>query len=264
MNRRAPVADSRPLEWAGFMLLALFGIWSLLAMLPLQLLSPVWGHQLVTTLVNNSPLLLIGVAFMRLALNLDPGESAWQSWRLRVCRLAALVAVLYLLLIPFDLFTTWRQVESLQRLSQGRLRAIDQRYGEALQVIERATDASSLASGLRQFQGPPLSPQDLARPLVELKRDLRASLLSSRTSLRNQAAGPTPATLFAMGREALRLMFSSLVCALGLSALSWNPTTQRSQLQALTSAQHWGRHRAEANPLADLYSPNDREDGRPS
>ena len=33
------LADKRPLDWTGFLQLALFGIWSLMAILPLQLLS---------------------------------------------------------------------------------------------------------------------------------------------------------------------------------------------------------------------------------
>ena len=61
-----------------------------------------------------------------------------------------------------------------------------------------------------------------------------ASLASNIAALRNQAAGPRAETRFAMGRESLRLVLSALVCALGLSALSWNTDTQRSQLQAIT------------------------------
>ena len=64
----SPPPDTRPLDWTGFLLLVLFSIWSLLALLPLQLFSPVWAHQLVVTLANNAPLLLIGVALLRLAI----------------------------------------------------------------------------------------------------------------------------------------------------------------------------------------------------
>lgn len=87
-----PLPDTHPLEWAGFSLLTLFCLWSLLAILPPQVLNPVWGHQLVTNLVNNSPLLLLRVALNRLAVALNPRESARQAWRLRICRLANLAA----------------------------------------------------------------------------------------------------------------------------------------------------------------------------
>jgi len=230
-----PLPDTRPLEWAGFTLLALFGIWSLLSILPLQVLNPVWGHQLVTNLVNNSPLLLLSVALIRLAIALNPRESARQAWRLRICRLAALAAVLYLLLIPLDLVSTWRQVHGLQIQAQRRMRAIDKVQQQAVQAIEQADDAASLSSRLRQLQGPQLTPADLAKPLPDLKRELRDSVARNFAALRNQAAGPKAEMLFAMGKESLRLVLSALVCALGMSALSWNTDSGTSQLQDLAN-----------------------------
>jgi hypothetical protein len=233
MDSRSPLVDTRPLDWSGFLLLALFAIWSLTAILPLQLLSPVWGHQLVVSLVNNAPLLLIGVALLRLAIGLGPGEPALRAWRLRVCRLAALVAVVYLLLVPLDLVSTWRQVQGLQLQAQRRERAMNRVEQQALQAIDQATDGASLANRLRQLQGPQLSSADLALPLPALKRELRTSVVTNFAALRNQATGPGADTLFAMGKESLRLVASALVCALGLSALSWNAETETSQLQNL-------------------------------
>ena len=229
----SPPPDTRPLDWTGFLLLALFSIWSLLAILPLQLFSPVWAHQLVVTLVNNAPLLLIGVALLRLAIAWGAGAPAVRAWRLRVCRLAALASVVYVLMVPLDLVSTWRQVQGLQLQAQSRQRAMDRLEQQALQAIDQAADGASLASRLRQLQGPQLTSTDLAQPLPDLKLQLRASLASNFAALRNQAAGPRAETLFAMGRESLRLVLSALVCALGLSALSWNGNTQRSQLQAI-------------------------------
>jgi hypothetical protein len=49
-----------------------------------------------------------------------------------------------------------------------------------------------------------------------------------------------------MGRESLRLVLSALVCALGLSALSWNGNTQRSQLQAIADGLARMRQRNQA------------------
>ena len=242
----SPPPDTRPLDWTGFLLLALFSIWSLLAILPLQLFSPVWAHQLVVTLVNNAPLLLIGVALLRLAIAWGAGAPAVQAWRLRVCRLAALAAVVYLLMIPLDLVSTWRQVQGLQLQAQSRQRAMDRLEQQALQAIDQAADGASLASRLRQLQGPQLTSTDLAQPLPDLKLQLRASLASNFAALRNQAAGPRAETLFAMGRESLRLVLSALVCALGLSALSWNGNTQRSQLQAIADGLARMRQRNQA------------------
>jgi hypothetical protein len=187
----------------------------------------------VGTLVNNAPLLLIGVALLRLAIAWGAGAPAVRAWRLRVCRLAALAAVVYLLMVPLDLVSTWRQVQGVQLQAQSRQRAMDRVEQQALQAIDQAADGASLASRLRQLQGPQLTSTDLAQPLPDLKLQLRASLASNFAALRNQAAGPRAETLFAMGRESLRLVLSALVCALGLSALSWNAATQRSQLQAI-------------------------------
>lgn len=242
--------DTRPLDWAGFLLLALFAIWSLLAILPLQLLNPVWGHLLVVTLVNNSSLLLIGVALLRLAIGWGPGEPAFRAWRLRVCRLAAHVAVVYLLLVPLDLVSTWRQVQGLQQQAQRSERAIDRVQLQALQVIDQAPDGASLVSRLRELQGPQLSSAELDLPLPDLKVQLRASLTRNFAALRNQTAGPRADMLFAMGRESIRLVLSSLVCALGLSALSWNAVTERSQLQALADGVATMRLRRESRRMA--------------
>lgn len=233
MESRSPLADTRPLDWAGVLLLILFAIWSLLAILPLQLLSPVWGHQLVVTLVNNAPLLLIGVGLLRLAIGLGPGEPALRAWRLRLCRLAAVAAVVFLLLVPLDLVSTWRQVQGLQLQAQRNQRAMDRVQQQALQAIDQAADGASLASRLRQLQGPQLTPAELAQPLPDLKLQLRASLTRNFAAMRAQAAGPRADTLFAMGRESLRLVLSALVCALAMSALSWNADSETSQLEAL-------------------------------
>lgn len=246
-----PLPDTRPLEWAGFSLLTLFCLWSLLAILPPQVLNPVWGHQLVTNLVNNSPLLLLGVALNRLAVALNPRESARQAWRLRICRLAGLAALVYLLLIPLDVVATWRQVQGLRLQAAEREQAMDRRYREALKANEGASSTSSLMQNLRAFQAPELSPQDQNRPLADLKRELSASLETSLTSQKAQIRRATPATLFAMGREALRLLLSCLVCTLGLSALSWNDVTKQSQLESLAQSLQRRRFRQQARRQAE-------------
>jgi len=220
----------------------------------------------VVTLVNNAPLLLIGVALLRLAIAWGAGAPAVRAWRLRVCRLAALASVVYVLMVPLDLVSTWRQVQGLPLQAQSRQRAMDRVEQQALQASDQAADGASLASRLRQLQGPQLTSTDLAQPLPDLKLELRASLASNFAALRNQAAGPRAETLFAMGRESLRLVLSALVCALGLSALSWNGNTQWSQLQAIADGlagmrrRNWMRQRHQAlreaiNPQAQAPRP---------
>lgn len=219
------------LKCSGLGLVLLFAVWTLIGALPPRLIDPIWSHQLAAGLINHAPLLVTGLVMIRLADLLEPEPDALYRWAVRISRLTTLLAVVYLLVIPLEISSAWRQSDAVVERRQEQLWAMNRSYTRILNIINTASDPRRLASDLRAVEGPRLTPADQQRPLADLQQELRRAMQRTRADLSSRINRQNPTTLPAMIREAFRIGLSGLIVSTCLFSLSWNPTTNQSLLE---------------------------------
>ena len=79
---------------------------------PVKLATPEWQLNLIAGLLSSSTSLLIGATLEALALALNPREKTLQAWNLTVCRLAAWLVILLVLIIPLQFFVGSRVLKN--------------------------------------------------------------------------------------------------------------------------------------------------------
>lgn len=221
---------ARPVAQAGLALLALFALWTVLPILPPQLLDLRWQHKAATSLVDNSPLVVLAVGLIHAAALLEPSSRWLQDLRARIAALLLPAVCGYLLLIPLDVHATVNHIRLLDRQRQNGEQALQRRLEKALQIIDRAPDVTSLEAGLQSLQGPPLGSEERSLPVAELKQQLRQSLQRSFSAMQAQMVRVSPEMIVAMIRDSTRVVVTSLVIAVVLSALSFRESINNSLL----------------------------------
>jgi hypothetical protein len=221
----ALAADLAELAWAlgrvGW-LLALVGLVAAgLNLLPLQPWQDTWWRGLAGVLLQAAPLLLLGSSLLHLAAFLDPADRQLQRRLRRVRRGAALLAVLFLLLVPLQLWTGW----SVDRLSPGARDRSEQQLSRRFRALRSAVATSSTISELRErlllLQGPALAPQADALPFPLVKQRLLLALERSQPFVKEKLAAEFGARSVAgQSLEVLRIVLPSLLYAIAFATLS--------------------------------------------
>ena len=218
-------ADLAELAWAlgrvGW-LLALVGlVVAGLALLPLQPWDRTWWRGLAGVLLPSAPLPLLGFSLVHLGAFLDPADRLLQRRLRRVRRGAALLAGLFLLLVPLQLWTGW----SVDQLSSGGRERAEQQLGRRFQALRSAVATSTTIAELRErlalLQGPSLAAEvdTLALPVV--KRRLLMALERSQPFVKERVAAEFGArTLANQTLEVVRIVLPALLYAIAFATLS--------------------------------------------
>ncbi len=208
------------LGWAAVVLFLLFGCFVLAAALPMKLLDPQWHLRIHGAVVNAAGFPLLGLCLLRIAAVLD-GEEKRIARRSRLCaRLAAPVALGFLLLIPLQFWLLWQSSSTAALRVRGQL-AREERNLETLR--HAITSASSTADLQRRLQAgavPQLDATQLDQPLERLRPQLNQLIQQAeqQRTRRSQREGRVPA-LQIVG-TGLRNSLPCLALALGFAALA--------------------------------------------
>ena len=132
---------------------------------PVQLLSPAWQLRLAGSLINSSPIPLLGLAVLRVTTELGPGDPVLQR-RWRICfQLAVAASLGFLLLFPLQISAGLLQFRSLDSAASQRIAGAERRLGALRQASASAGSSADLNHRLQKLQGPVIGPADLAQPL---------------------------------------------------------------------------------------------------
>jgi len=208
------------LSWAAAVLFLLFGCFVLAAALPVKLLDPQWNLRIHGAVVNAAGFPLLGLCLLQIAAGLDRQDEAIAR-RSRLCmRLAAPVAVGFLLLIPLQFWLLWQSSSTATLRQQSQL-AKEER---SLESLRRALDsASSTADLQRRLQAGAVLQLDatqLDQPLERLRPQLKQLIQQAeqQRTRRSQREGRLP-SLQILG-TGLRNSLPCLALALGFAALA--------------------------------------------
>jgi len=198
----------------------MFGCFVLAAALPVKLLDPQWNLSIHGAVVNAAGFPLLGLCLLQIAAVLD-GHNQNIARRSRLCaRLAAPVALGFVLLIPLQFWLLWQSSSTATLRVRGQLAREERNLETLRQAITSASSTADLQRRLQAGAVPQLDATQLDEPLERLRPRLKQLIeqAEQQRSRRSQRQGRLPALqILATG---LRNSLPCLALALGFAALA--------------------------------------------
>jgi len=183
---------------------------------PLKLATPEWQLGLISALLSSSVFLLVGSTLITLALALNPNEKTLQDWNAAVCRSAAWLALLLVLIAPLQFFIGSRALNNQSKTTiQGikKLKSIAKRIGTLNTEEELRTFVASLPNA-------PTLPAKFDAPFPVVKKrsveNIQAQINASTEGVNAQKSQGTQLFL----KEAIRNTAQAILMAAAFSALA--------------------------------------------
>ncbi|MCX5952280.1 MAG: hypothetical protein NTZ40_02030 [Cyanobacteria bacterium] len=216
-------------------LFALYLIFVLSDIFPIRLLDPLWMITLAGSLCNTSSIALSGLGLVHLASALNPSSLPLYSRRIFCSRFAAWAALGFLMLLPLIGYANWKGIRNIEAANKANIAAINRKANELKTQIMQASTQRDLQERMAKFQGPTLPNEVLALPLEQLKKQSLASVRASENAFENKTAGPFSDEYLPIYKQSLRAAALGLVAALSFAAGAWNPKTNTTALNSITS-----------------------------
>ena len=209
-------------------LLSLFAFLVVVDSWPVQLIQPDWILTFSGTLANAVSFPLVGIALIHIAGFLAP--EAKGKLQIRMGRLAALLALLFLLLQPMLGFAVWRNVVNLSAFNRQKLAEINKKGNELKQAVESSNSFATLQMRMAQLQGPPIPEQGRFVEFNELKRQTLLAIKAFQESYSNRLLSPTSPAYNEVYKRVIRTSGLSLIALVGFALLAWNPANNTNLL----------------------------------
>jgi len=218
------------------------------AILPLQILSPAWQYNFTGVLIDNTPVALLGFAFLHLAVYLDPDNPSLQRRRRRLGRVAIAAVLMFPLLIPLQGYILWRGTVTSSQIQANQRSEVNRELNDLSRILNQASNTKQLIATLPPAVTQTLDSKARQLPLPQLRQRLQTDFLQARNQLNQGIELPAKSNVFSLWKRSLRIILSSLLFAIGFSAfgirqgsefsllqeweLGWRPWILNSQLQA--------------------------------
>jgi hypothetical protein len=203
---------------SGLVLILSYIITVLTSILPLRPLEATWQLNLITNLVDNGGIPLIGLVCLQAAAQFSPAHSRRQVIHSALANLSLLAMAGFLLLVPLQLVASLNVYETIKSEQVGRIERGTRRLDNLSQAIAQSTGAEAVQAELQKFEGLRLGPEELALPLPRLKESLLERIGKARRQLEAQLPPPGQHLSWPMIQASLRIVPTSLVYALGFAA----------------------------------------------
>jgi len=248
-GQAAPPGLARQLGRAGNALLVIFALTAVLGLFPPRLLDGTWQLQFSSTLVTNGSMALLGMLLKGLASWLDPEDRDLLAGFNRVKRLAKLVVLGYLLIVPLQFFGFWRAVEASKKTTAEQIRIAEIRLGRIRQAVEGSATTAELQARLSQLPGaPPLTREQLALPMAEIRARFNKAADVSQTRINASPTGPNASQIQLGFKESLRVVVSALVLAVAFRTSARVKTRAPLQIDPEQQALFEGVEQPQADP----------------
>ncbi len=231
----------RGLSLGGIVLIGLYATIVISSCFPLQLLRPAWQLQVGATLINSSPLALIGLMTLHLTADLEPEDPVLVWRRALAAQLAVLAAIGFILLLP--LLPVDAVVQQQQQIS-GSASFVQQGYAKLQlwrQVVTKAADTTELHHQLLALSGPALNDTDRQLALPVIKAQVYQVLDQAEAQLARKKQQQPPNNPLLLLPSILRHAFASFFLAIGFSGLARRPGKDISLLLELEAYWHLSR-----------------------
>jgi hypothetical protein len=170
------VQISRRLSLIGICLLLVFCVFVIRAALPLQILNIVWQIQLSTSVVEFAPIAVLGVVLISLASFFDPGNEDLGGTQRLVAKLAMIVSLGFLLLLPLRVYHVFAFQQTIGNVQDRQISQGLTKVKKIKEALNQASSREDLEMRLKAIGAPPLPEALRQRPLPQLKEGLLRSL----------------------------------------------------------------------------------------
>lgn len=223
MEARSLIKESRETFastlWSiGVALLISYPIAVFSSIIPPKPLDPAWQLNLISNLVDNGGIPLIGLLCIQAAAQFSPGNSPRQGIHATLANLSLGAMAGFLLVVPLQLVASLTLYETFKSDQVSRVERGSRRLGTLSLAITKARRAEDLQAELQKFDGLSLSQDDLALPLPRLKASLLERLGKAQRQLEAQLPPPGQQLSWPMIQASLRIVPTSLAYAFGFAA----------------------------------------------
>ncbi|MFM9046229.1 MAG: HpsJ family protein [Cyanobium sp.] len=195
----------------------------LVLILPLQILNPAWQLKFISTLINASSVGLVGLALVRLAAYVDPGNDRLRDRRDALAAWACAAAIGFLLLIPLQGHAAWKAWSKADVTRNTQLTTSERKVRDLRQAISSATSTEQLQRNLQALRARPLPPSALSTPLPRLQQQLLDTLQRSEVVVKERYGSIPPENVWTLIQNTVRNILSALVFAIAFAALAQRP-----------------------------------------
>ena len=202
----------------GVVLLFSYPIAVFSSILPPKPFDPAWQLNLITNLVDNGGIPLIGLLCIQAAAQFSPGSSPRQGIHATLANLSLGAMAGFLLVVPLQLVASLTLFETFKSDQVSRVERGSRRLGTLSLAITKARRTEDLQAELQKFDGLSLSQDDLALPLPRLKASLLERLGKAQRQLEAQLPPPGQQLSWPMIQASLRIVPTSLAYAFGFAA----------------------------------------------
>ena len=201
------------------------------ALWAVQLLNPAQQLRFAGSLINGAPFALLGLALLKIAVELGPHDPQLKN-RLQLCSQLAVAAALgFLLLLPLQGVAGLQQSRSTTSSQSSRINGAERRLVALRQAVTSAASNDEINLRLQRLRGPVLGPADLAQPLPLLKAQVAAVLDQAEQQIARERQATPPADPWRLLPDLIRNAIACLALAFGFAALAVRPGSRRSLLQ---------------------------------
>jgi hypothetical protein len=210
---RDMATGARYAYWVGVVLLGSFLV-GLITAAPPRVLDPTWQLNLIGLLLASGTLPLIGALLICLSRLIDPSDRRLQKHAQWVRTLAPWVALGWLLLVPLQLYTGVRLINSQGSNELGQIQSLQRIANEVRDAKSEFELRKAMAQVPNQAPLPPL-----AVPLPVAKANLLAQFQKTINTLKNNQEQGSANRLQIWLKEAFRNCLQSLLLGLGYLAI---------------------------------------------
>jgi hypothetical protein len=221
------------LSIAGQVLLVSYAVAVATSIVPAQPTSPAWQLNLVTSLVDNGGLALIGLLLIHGAALIDQRNAPLQARRQRLAHLAVLAAFGFVFTIPVLVVASVQYRDQMRSERVGRIERATLRLEHLSERVAAAASHKDISTALLDFRGQGLPQEELSKPLPEVRTSLLAQLQQARSRMEAQLPPPGVIEAGPLLQSGLRLGITALAYALGFLAAGRRPGSAISMLEEI-------------------------------
>jgi hypothetical protein len=215
---------SRLLANLALVLLAIYTAAVLFDVLPPKLLQPDWILNATFAATSFVTVPLLAVAFVHLAGYMSPGTLP--KLQLRIARLSALLALLFLLFQPMLVYAIWRNAADLAAYNKEQIIQGQAKGNELIKAIETAASFRELQVSMAKLQGPQIPDQASSIPFPALRKQLLEAIKSAQSAIPTNLKKPTSPEYLQVYRRIARTSVISLMASFGFALMAWNPVSE--------------------------------------
>ncbi len=230
-SQHSDLLSARNLSVVALVLFVLFATGVAGVIPPFQPLDSAWQLRMAAALINGASFPLVGLALLHLATGLDSSDRLLRArWR-RCSRLAVIVALGFLLLIPLLGVAGLRQSHTISHAQASRISGAERKLINLRQAVAVARSSDDLNRRLQRLDGPVLGPADIAQPLPLLKAQVGAVLDQAQLQIAQERQAVPPANPYRLVPDLIRNTMACLALAIGFATLAVRPGSECSLLE---------------------------------